>query len=66
VHNACLGHNNQAAALTIPLLLMDVYEHAYVIDYGAKLKDYIEAFFNNINWEAVEKRFEATLKLPIM
>lgn len=41
----------------LPLLVMDVFEHAYMIDYGLKRKDYIEAFFNNINWIEVEKRF---------
>lgn len=40
----------------IPLLVMDVFEHAYMLDYGLKKADYIEAFMKNINWEAVEKR----------
>ncbi len=39
-----------------PLLVMDVFEHAYMTDYGVKRPDYIEAFFKNINWQAVEKR----------
>ena len=39
-----------------PLLIMDVFEHAYMLDYGLKKADYIEAFFKNINWEAVEAR----------
>ena len=52
------GHNNQSSALSVPLLLMDVYEHAYAIDFGAKLADYIESFFANINWETVDKRLE--------
>ncbi len=39
-----------------PLLVMDVFEHAFITDYGLKRADYIEAFFKNINWEAVEKR----------
>jgi len=39
-----------------PLLVMDVFEHAYMTDYGIKRPDYIEAFFKNINWQAVEKR----------
>ncbi len=42
-----------------PLLVLDVFEHAYVLDYGLKRADYIEAFFNAIDWNAVEKRFEA-------
>ncbi|MFN3739331.1 MAG: superoxide dismutase [Thermodesulfovibrionales bacterium] len=39
-----------------PLLIMDVFEHAFMIDYGLKRADYIEAFFKNINWDAVEAR----------
>lgn len=42
----------------VPLLVMDVFEHAYMIDYGLKRADYIEAFFRNINWEYVNARFE--------
>jgi Fe-Mn family superoxide dismutase len=39
-----------------PLLIMDVFEHAYMTDYGLKRADYIEAFFKNINWNMVENR----------
>lgn len=39
-----------------PLLILDVFEHAFMIDYGLKRADYIEAFFQNLKWEAVEKR----------
>jgi Fe-Mn family superoxide dismutase len=39
-----------------PILVMDVFEHAYMIDYGLKRADYIEAFFKNISREAVESR----------
>jgi Fe-Mn family superoxide dismutase len=41
-----------------PLLVMDVFEHAFMIDYGLKRADYIEAFFKNINWAAVESRLK--------
>ncbi len=39
-----------------PLLVMDIFEHAFMIDYGLKRADYIEAFFKAIDWNAVEKR----------
>ena len=39
-----------------PLLVMDVFEHAFLTDYGLKRGDYIQAFFQNINWPAVEAR----------
>jgi Fe-Mn family superoxide dismutase len=35
---------------------MDVFEHAYMIDYGLKRADYIAAFFRNINREVIERR----------
>jgi Fe-Mn family superoxide dismutase len=41
-----------------PLLIMDVFEHAFMIDYGLKRADYIEAFFKNIDWAAVESRLK--------
>jgi superoxide dismutase, Fe-Mn family len=41
-----------------PLLIMDVFEHAFMIDYGLKRADYIAAFFNNINRDAVEARLK--------
>ena len=40
----------------MPILIMDVFEHAFMIDYGLKRADYIESFFKNIHWEEVEKR----------
>lgn len=40
-----------------PLLVMDVFEHAYMTDYGIKKADYIETFFRSIDWTVVEKRF---------
>jgi len=41
-----------------PVLIMDVFEHAFMIDYGLKRADYIEAFFKNINWSAAEARLK--------
>jgi Fe-Mn family superoxide dismutase len=39
-----------------PILVMDVFEHAYMIDYGLKRADYITSFFKNVNWKVVESR----------
>lgn len=41
---------------TTPVLVMDMYEHAYQMDYGAAAPKYIDAFFANIQWDAVAKR----------
>ena len=43
---------------TTPLLIMDVFEHAYMVDYGLKKADYIAAFFKAIDWKVVEERFK--------
>ncbi len=40
------------------LLVMDVFEHAFMPDYGTKRADYIDAFFKNISWERVEARLK--------
>jgi Fe-Mn family superoxide dismutase len=39
-----------------PILVLDVFEHAFITDYGLKRADYLEAFFKNVNWDVVEKR----------
>ena len=41
-----------------PILVMDVFEHAFITDYGLKRADYIAAFFGNINWNVVESRLK--------
>ncbi len=41
-----------------PILVMDVFEHAYMLDYGLKRADYIEAFYKNIDWKAVADRLK--------
>ena len=42
----------------IPVLVLDVFEHAFMIDYGLRRADYIAAFFKNIHWKAVETRLK--------
>jgi Fe-Mn family superoxide dismutase len=44
------------------ILIMDVFEHAFMIDYGLKRAEYIEAFFNAIDWNVVITRFESATK----
>lgn len=41
-----------------PLLVMDVFEHAYITQFGLDRLNYIDVFFNNINWDVVSKRFQ--------
>jgi Fe-Mn family superoxide dismutase len=45
-----------------PILGIDLWEHAYFLDYQYKKKNYIDAFFNIINWEKVNENYKATFK----
>lgn len=51
-------HDVGHLAGSIPLLVMDVFEHAFFTDYGIKRADYIEAFFRVIDWNVVEARLK--------
>lgn len=48
-----------------PLLVMDVFEHAYLQDFGMNRTAYVQAFMKAIDWAVVEERFEASTYLPI-
>ena len=49
------AHNVGAVWGAIPLIVLDVYEHAYFMDYGVNRKDYVNSFFKNLNWEAANR-----------
>ena len=51
-------HDVSHPAGCVPLLVLDVFEHAFMIDYGLKRADYIAAFFKNIDWAAVGSRLK--------
>ena len=60
--NGLDSHNNLGMVLTVPLIVLDVYEHAYYIDQKNKRPPYIDAFFKNLNWDVINKRFEKAIK----
>lgn len=67
LHNSLLENYWQwdhlhAPSATLPLLVMDMYEHSYQMDYGAAAPTYVDAFFRNIHWETVSLRLEKALK----
>ncbi len=49
-------HDAANLAGAAPVFVMDVFEHAFMIDYGLKRADYIGAFFKNVDWKAAEAR----------
>jgi Fe-Mn family superoxide dismutase len=59
LENYCLGDHATAPAAVTPLLMMDMYEHAYQMDYGAAAARYIDAFFVNLHWDKVAERLAA-------
>ncbi len=54
------GEQHQGHFVTLPVILaLDVWEHAYLLDYGAQGKaKYVDAFFKNLNWGVMEERFK--------
>ena len=56
---AFVGEQHQGHLVGLPVIIaLDVWEHAFLLDYGAQGKGkYIDAFFKNLNWSVVEKRF---------
>ena len=56
-------HHMNHLAGDIPLLVLDLWEHAYITKYGLNRKDYIKAFFKNINWKVVSSRFNKKGKI---
>lgn len=56
------GNHTQSRAFAAPLLVLDMYEHAYAMDYGAAAGKYVDAFVANVNWDEVEKRYERATK----
>lgn len=57
------GDHTQALVEARPLLVLDMYEHSYHMDYGAAAAKYVEAFMQNVDWEVVDRRYETALKV---
>ena len=56
--NQYAADHTQGAAGGIPVLALDMYEHSYHIDFGANAVAYVDAFMRNIDWNAVQGRYE--------
>lgn len=56
------GNHTQSVAWGAPLLVLDMYEHAYALDYGAAAAQYVDAFVANVQWDEVSQRYERARK----
>jgi Fe-Mn family superoxide dismutase len=61
--NQYASEHSQAVAGGIPILALDMYEHAYHLDFGANAEAYVGAFMRNIDWKAVQERYEDAAKV---
>jgi len=61
--NQFAAEHTQAVAGGIPILALDMYEHAYHIEFGANCKAYVDAFMRNVDWQAVQDRYEDALRV---
>lgn len=62
LHNLWINeHDKGHAAGCIPILVMDAWEHAYMLDYGIRRADYVNSFFRNIHWQKVRARVSMEL-----
>lgn len=56
------ANHSQGPAQFVPLLVMDMYEHSYALDYGADAARYVEAFYRNIDWTVVGRRYAGAVR----
>jgi Fe-Mn family superoxide dismutase len=57
-------HQGNVGAGTVPLLVIDSWEHAYYLQYKNVKADYVKAFWNIVNWPDVQRRFDAARTVP--
>ena len=60
--NQWAADHTHAVAGGIPILALDMYEHAYHLDFGAAAAQYVDAFMENIHWAAVYGRYQAAVE----
>jgi Fe-Mn family superoxide dismutase len=61
--NQYATEHSQAVAGGIPILALDMYEHAYALDYGANAKAYVDIFMRNVDWKTLCARYEEAAKV---
>jgi Fe-Mn family superoxide dismutase len=61
--NQYAAEHTQAVPSGVPILALDMYEHAYHMDFGANAKAYAETFLRNVDWKSVEGAYEDAIKV---
>lgn len=61
-HNYWASDHATQAVMGAPLLVLDMYEHSYQMDFGAAAAKYVDAFMDNVNWDEVTRRAEWAAK----
>ena len=61
LHNYWAWDHMHAAASGAPLLALDMYEHAYHMDYGSQAAKYVDAVMANLDWQAIDGRYRAAV-----
>src|SRR5256714_4067214 len=62
--NQYAAEHSQAVASAVPILALDMYEHAYHMDFGANARAYVDTFLRNVDWPGLELRYEDAAKVP--
>src|SRR5262249_20117397 len=62
--NQYASERSQAIAGGVPIVALDMYEHAYHIDFGANAKAYVDTFLRNVDWPELERRYEDAARAP--
>jgi Fe-Mn family superoxide dismutase len=61
--NQYAAEHSQCVASGVPILALDMYEHAYHMDFGANARAYVDTFLRNVDWPALELRYEDAAKV---
>jgi len=63
LENVLAANHSQMTTFSVPILAIDMYEHAYMSDFEYKVTDYIEVFLENVHWDRAAVRFAAAMRL---
>ena len=61
--NQYASEHSQSVSGGVPILALDMFEHAYHIDFGANVRAYVDTFMRNVDWKAVEERYEDAIQV---